>query len=472
MYTGTTAMSGDIWPDQLLQMFDPTVSSVVGKIDIGPEPSQAGVQPANMTGTWLLGIPQGSKNRERAFDFMVWFTGFDQQKQLLLGFNNPPVLSPLFGDPEATAKFPFLPGLLAAAEKAVPRPRTPFYSGVEDIIGRYVSQAIAGQTSPERGAAVGTARRARLPGPQRSAVVSTAQLKKSDLRAPWWERNIQYLLPLPTVVLLVIFVIYPTITAIQFSLNHITITGEGLQMRFTGLDNFIRAFRDALIINAARITLQGVVVVTLFEILIGLALALVVSSGIRFRGLVISLLMIPIVLPPVSVSLAWRFSYQEQFGVYNYLLSLIGVGPVRWLSDRNIALYSVMLTDLWQATPFVFLLLLAGIQATPTDPFEAAAIDGATPWKIFRTITLPLLRPTLLVVVLLRTIDAARIFDKIYVMTNGGGPGIATETLTMSIYKTAFIQFDFGYAAALSFLFQLVLIVLGTLYVRRVLKEG
>ena len=108
----------------------------------------------------------------------------------------------------------------------------------------------------------------------------------------------------------------------------------------------------------------------------------------------------------------------------------------------------------------------------PTDPFEAAAIDGATPWKIFRTITLPLLRPTLLVVVLLRTIDAARIFDKIYVMTNGGGPGTATETLTMSIYKTAFIQFDFGYAAALSFLFQIVLVILGTIYVRRVLKEG
>ncbi len=150
MYTGVTAMSGDIWPDQLLQMFDPTISNVVGLIEIGAEPSQAGVQPANMTGTWLLGIPQGSRNKERAFDFMVWFTAFDQQKQLLLGYNNPPVLAPLFGDPEAVAKFPFLPGLLAAAEKAVPRPRTPFYSGVEDIIGRYVSQAIAGQTPPDQ----------------------------------------------------------------------------------------------------------------------------------------------------------------------------------------------------------------------------------------------------------------------------------------------------------------------------------
>jgi multiple sugar transport system substrate-binding protein len=150
MYTGTTAMSGDIWPDQLLQMFDPNISNVVGLIEIGAEPSQPGVQPANMTGTWLLGIPMGSRNKERAFDFMVWFTGFDQQKQLLLGYNNPPVLAPLFGDPEAVAKFPFLPGLQAAAEKAVPRPRTPFYSGVEDIIGRYVSQAIAGQTPPDQ----------------------------------------------------------------------------------------------------------------------------------------------------------------------------------------------------------------------------------------------------------------------------------------------------------------------------------
>lgn len=273
-------------------------------------------------------------------------------------------------------------------------------------------------------------------------------------------------------VLLALFVVYPTITAIQFSLNHVSITGEGLQLRFTGLDNYLRAFRDPLIRNAAQITLQWVIVVTFVEVLVGLGLALLVSSGIRWRGLVISLLMIPIVLPPVSVSLAWRFSYQEQFGVYNYLLSLLGLGPVRWLSDRNIALYSVMLTDLWQATPFVFLLLLAGLQAMPSDPFEAAAIDGASPWQVFRTITVPLLQPTLLVVVLLRTIDAARIFDKIYVMTNGGGPGTATETLTMSIYKTAFIQFDFGYAASLSFLFQILLVILGTIYVRRVLKEG
>lgn len=149
MYTGAIAMSGDIWPDQLLQIFDPTVSNVVGLVSIGPEPAQAGVTPANMTGTWLLGIPGGSKNQDRAFDYMNWITQFDQQKTLLMQFDNPPTLSPLFNDAEAVAKFPFLPGLLDAASKAVPRPRTQYYSGVEDIIGRYLSQAIAGQVGAD-----------------------------------------------------------------------------------------------------------------------------------------------------------------------------------------------------------------------------------------------------------------------------------------------------------------------------------
>jgi multiple sugar transport system substrate-binding protein len=149
MYTGTAAMSGDIWPDQLLQMFDPALSQVVGKVQIGPEPSQPGASPANMTGTWLLGIPEGSNNKERAFDFIVWFTHLERQKRLLMEYGTPPTVLPLFNDQEAVARFPFLSGLLQAAEKAVPRPRTEYYSAVEDIIGRYVSQVIAGQSEPK-----------------------------------------------------------------------------------------------------------------------------------------------------------------------------------------------------------------------------------------------------------------------------------------------------------------------------------
>jgi multiple sugar transport system substrate-binding protein len=149
LYNGTIAMSGDIWPDQLLQAFDPKLSKVVGKISVGAEPAQASVKPANMTGNWLLGIPEGSKNVDRSLDFITWFTAPEQQKKLLMNNNVPATRTSVLQDPEAVAKLPFLPGLLAAAHNALPRPRTPYYSSMEEIYGRYVAEAIAGQTSGE-----------------------------------------------------------------------------------------------------------------------------------------------------------------------------------------------------------------------------------------------------------------------------------------------------------------------------------
>ncbi len=149
MYEGITAQSGDIWPDQLLQIYDPDVSKVVGMVDIGGEPAQEGVSPANMTGNWLLGIPEGSQNAEAALDFIVWFTAPEQQLRLLLDQNIPATRLSVLENPEAVEKLPFLPGLLAAGRNALPRPRTPLYNAVEAIYGRYVAEAIAGQTTGE-----------------------------------------------------------------------------------------------------------------------------------------------------------------------------------------------------------------------------------------------------------------------------------------------------------------------------------
>jgi len=150
LYTGHIAMSGDIWPDQLLQAFDPKVSKVVGKIEVGAEPAQSGVKPADMTGNWLLGIPEGAKNADAALDFILWITDAAQQKRLLMENSfPPPTRTSVLEDKEAIAKFPFLPGLQNAAKQALPRPRTPFYSSLEEIYGRWVSEAIAGQTSGE-----------------------------------------------------------------------------------------------------------------------------------------------------------------------------------------------------------------------------------------------------------------------------------------------------------------------------------
>ncbi len=150
MYTGATAASLDIWPDLLLEIFDPNVSQVVGKVDLAPVPAQPGQTTKNMTGTWLLGIPNGSKNADLAFDFIMWFTAPEQQKRLLLEQNIPATRTSVMQDADAVATFPFLPSLLAAGKTAVPRPRTELYPTIDStIIGVYVAQAIAGQISGE-----------------------------------------------------------------------------------------------------------------------------------------------------------------------------------------------------------------------------------------------------------------------------------------------------------------------------------
>jgi multiple sugar transport system permease protein len=210
--------------------------------------------------------------------------------------------------------------------------------------------------------------------------------------------------------------------------------------------------------------------VTAVEVLLGLGLALLLSHGIRGRAIFSSLLIIPIIMPPVAVSIMWFFMYDYTFGIFNYLLNVAGLPSVRWLSDPNTALYAMMAVDVWQATPFAFLLLYAAILSLPRDPYEAAAIDGAGRWHVFRTVTLPLLFPVLAVVILLRLIDAARIFDKIYVMTKGG-PGTSAYTTTLTAYVEAFRKYDFGYASAISFMFQIVLVIIATVYVKRVMVD-
>jgi multiple sugar transport system substrate-binding protein len=149
MYEGTIAQSGDIWPDQLLQIYDPAISKVAGKVEIGGEPAQAGVKPANMTGNWLLGIPDGSQYAEDALAFILWFTAAEQQRRLLLEYDMPATRTSVLEDAAAVAKLPFLPGLLAAARQALPRPRTPHYNAVETIVGRWVAGAIAGEIAGE-----------------------------------------------------------------------------------------------------------------------------------------------------------------------------------------------------------------------------------------------------------------------------------------------------------------------------------
>jgi multiple sugar transport system permease protein len=304
-------------------------------------------------------------------------------------------------------------------------------------------------------------------------LAESAVQERSEQRGaafPWWERQLAWLLIAPMVVMFVVFALIPSITAISFAFSRIKLSRAGMQLRVVGVDNFTRALMDPLVQDSARTTLKWALIVTTVEISLGLALALLLASGIRGRAIFSSLLIIPIIMPPVAVSLMWFFMYEYSFGVINYLVNQVGLPSVRWLSDPSIALYSMMVVDVWQATPFAFLLLYAAILSLPRDPYEAAAIDGAGRWHVFRTVTFPLLFPVLTVVVLLRMIDAARIFDKIFVMTRGG-PGTSAYTTTLDIFVEGFNKYDFGYASAISFLFQIVLIIIGSFYVRRIMVD-
>jgi multiple sugar transport system permease protein len=212
-----------------------------------------------------------------------------------------------------------------------------------------------------------------------------------------------------------------------------------------------------------------VCVVTL-ELILGLALALFFTQPLRLRGLWRSLMIMPMMLTPVVVGVIWRLMYDPNFGVIALLLRSIGLAPIEWLSHGNWAFIAVVLVDVWNWTPFMFLIILAGLESLPVEPFESAQMDGASRLQILRYLTLPLLTPTLLVALLVRSMDAMRIFDHIYIMTMGG-PGSATEVASLYLYKTAFKFSDFGYAAAGLFVLLILITALSRLYIRSLGKE-
>ena len=249
---------------------------------------------------------------------------------------------------------------------------------------------------------------------------------------------------LPAMLVLVALSIYPLIFAVKVSLTN---SSGG----FT-LGNFTRLFQDRLFGVSAVQTVILTVAALAIEFVLGLALAVLIDSLARGRTFFRAGLLVPMLLPPVVAAVAWRLIYNPQFGVLNGTLRQLGINTaaLTWTSGESSALLSVILVDVWEWTPFLFLLLSAGLQAIPPEPLEAARIDGAGPWRIFVDITLPLLKPTILLAVLLRAMDLVRIFDQIFILTQGG-PGTATETVSLYIYRTAFRFSNFGYAAAMSF---------------------
>jgi multiple sugar transport system permease protein len=256
----------------------------------------------------------------------------------------------------------------------------------------------------------------------------------------------------PTAIILGLFTLFPVFYLIWVSLQ----AGQGQKLHFVGVENYALAATDPTLWDAVRVSLVYVVATTGAELVLGFALALVLSRRMRGLGIVRTLLIIPMAMTPVVVGLTWRLLYTPPFGLVNWSASLVGIDLPPMLTDPVLAFVAVVVVDVWQWTPFMMLLMLAGLQSLPSEPFEAAAVDGASRFQALRYLTIPMLRGIVLVALIFRGVDAFDTFDTIYVLTRGG-PGTATQTLTMFDFFQAFRWFHYGYAAAVAFIMLLML---------------
>jgi len=235
---------------------------------------------------------------------------------------------------------------------------------------------------------------------------------------------------------------------------------------FVGLENFKQIlFNDANFWHSLWITLLFTAGCILIEFWLGLYIAGLLSSGGTFRNIIRSLLILPMAATPVAVSFTWKIMYSPSLGIINYFLKLFNINGAAWVGDPKIALLSVILVDVWQWTPFMMLIMLAGYMSLPTEPFEAATVDGAKDWHIFRYITLPLIKPVALTALLFRVIDSLKTFDIIFVLTRGG-PGNTTETLNLYTYLKGFSYLRIGEASALAIIFLLIVIAISQIYLK------
>src|SRR5918999_352759 len=271
---------------------------------------------------------------------------------------------------------------------------------------------------------------------------------------------------LPSLVFICVFTLYPILESFRLSFYRTILTLPWLGQKMVGLENYSDLWTDPVAWQALQTTLIFVAVTVPSELLLGLGMALVMNEAFRGRGLLRAVVLIPWAIPTVVSSQMWRFIFNDRYGLFNFVL--FGGETARYLAplaDTHFALVAIMAAEIWKTAPFAALIILAGLQTIPEDIYEAASIDGATAWQKFRHVTLPLLWPALLLALLFRTIDALRVFDLVFVMTQGG-PADATNVLQFYGYKKIFAEGMVGYGSAVAVTVFLLSLILSLVYLR------
>jgi len=274
----------------------------------------------------------------------------------------------------------------------------------------------------------------------------------------WSDLSIRNLFIVPTIVFLIVFNIFPLIYSLGYSFTDFR-ASTNAPANFVGLQNYRELLSDEFIWNNFTVTAKYVIVSVSGQVVVGFGIALLLNRTIPFKGLVTTLLLLPMMMSMAVVGLFWKLLYDPSWGIINYIF---GLGDFAWLSNRDAALYAVAITDIWMWSPFVMLLSLAGLSAVPKHLYEAAAIDRASTWYTFRRVTLPLVAPILLIAIIFRTMEAFKTFDLAYIMSSQD----TTELISIKLYKMAFQEWQTGRSSALAYIVLIMVLAITNIYVK------
>jgi multiple sugar transport system permease protein len=276
----------------------------------------------------------------------------------------------------------------------------------------------------------------------------------------------------PTLLILVVMLAFPTVYVLITSFREFNLTDPAAGMPFVGFENYATLLSDPAFFAALWKSVLFTVASVALTFVLGMAIALLLNRrDLSGTDLTRTVILVPLILTPLVIGAMYRFMLERDNGIINEILALVGLERIPFLASSAWAMISVILVDAWQWTPFAVLVLLAGLESLPVEPFEAARMDGASKLGEFWYITLPLLAPVIAVVLLIRTMDAFREFDKIFIMT-GGGPGTATQTLPIFLYRAGFQDFNMGFSAATGVVMLIIVTIVSSFYVRRIHAAG
>ena len=275
----------------------------------------------------------------------------------------------------------------------------------------------------------------------------------------------------PSLIFVSVFTLYPIVESFRLSFYRMILTLPWLGQKMVGWENYVDLWTDPVAWQALRTTLVFVGVTVPSELLVGLGMALVMNEAFRGRGVLRAVVLVPWAIPTVVSSQMWRFIFNDRYGLFNFIL--FGGDTARYfapLADPRFAMLAIMAAEIWKTAPFAALIILAGLQTISDEVYEAASIDGANSWQKFRHVTLPLLWPALLLALLFRTIDALRVFDLVFVMTQGG-PADATNVLQFYGYKKTFAEGMIGYGSTIAVTVFMISLILALAYLRALKSE-